>query len=142
MEGDLDYKATVEVVAQAVDWNEQHAQQISRRDETTSELFENLKNSLVVQLKTKEDLKKSFYRKTMLLLQVVLVVCGIAVIVLAFSPSKNITAFVSAVVGGISALLVLPKIIANYLFNPEEAKEIAGIMKEIFTKDIHNPDKP
>jgi len=113
--------------------------QLERRSETITRLLDQFGIIFVSQLTTKEKLKVIFFCITLLLLIIVLVVCGILVFRLSREPLKGnlegIAAFASAIGGGIAALLGIPKIVAEYLFNKEEDKSITSLLIEITKND-------
>jgi len=118
----------------------EHAKnELEHRSEIITSLLDQFGEVFVSQLKTKEKFKKLFFWVVMSLLVIVLFVCGILVFRLTEEPLKGniegIAAFAAAIASGITALLGLPKIIADYLFNKEEDKSITTLLIEITKND-------
>jgi len=112
---------------------------ITHRIEITTGLREDFGNTFLAQLKTKEQLKKTFFKITMGMLVVALLFVGGIISKITKQPlngnGEAIAAFITAVVGGVTALLALPKIIADYLFNKEEHVAITSLLSEMIKKD-------
>jgi len=117
----------------------------SRRREITTSLQKDFGNAFLGQLKTKERLKITFFIITMCLLVVALFFVGYILNKITKQPlnenTEAIAAFITAVVGGVTALLVLPRIIADYLFNKEEHVAITALLSEIINKDSPQLDE-
>jgi len=115
-----------------------HSQaQLKLRAEAMTKLLEEFKEHYVKQIKTKESLKKCFFGLTMGSLAFVLIGCVVLICYL-LPIDDSLEAFagvITALVGGITSLLAIPKIIADYLFNKNEEQSIKEIFIEIAKAD-------
>ena len=112
--------------------------ELEKRSKVATILLYQFGNAFITRFKRKEVFKFVFFCITMALLLAILIVCSILVLRLSDSLKENpeeITAFVTAVVSGITALLGLPLIIANYLFNKEEDKSITDLLLKFTSND-------
>ena len=107
---------------------------VARRSEVTSGLNMNYMAFLLERFQTKETLKKSFYKITMGILIVALLFIGLILFRItanSVNSLEGLAAFVTALGGGLTALLVLPRIIADYLFNKEEDIAVVKWLSEM-----------
>ena len=113
--------------------------EITRRSRVTTSLRIEFGSYMMRRFVAKEFFKKIFFWITMGILVVALIFFGFILVRITRQPLngnfEGIAAFVTAVVGGITALLVLPNIIANYLFNKEEDMAVAKWLSEMATQD-------
>ena len=112
--------------------NEAHHNQI------TDDLQENIGKAFMCQLETKEKLKKWFFGITMVTLVASLVFVGFILVRVTKGLNghwEGFAAFVTALVGGITALLALPNIIAQYLFDKNEHESIYNLLSQMIRRD-------
>ena len=99
-------------------------------------LYSNLSDFVTKQLETRECMKKFFFGFVVFIFFSSLVCVGLLSYKLYPSAESNAVPFVSAVLSGLGALLVLPKIIAEYLFSKDESKAITELIKDIAVEVI------
>lgn len=111
---------------------------VEKRNEYYTDLVENFKDSLAYNDYNKQTYKKAFFWTTLILLIGVVAVSIIGtILVICFLQDtvSVITAISTAIIGMLSSIIVLPKIIAKYLFNPEEDKPVAKMVQQMIEYD-------
>jgi len=119
--------------------------ELAHRDAIATGLQEELGNYLMARLKEKEKMKRLFFYITIGILLVSLGFVGFLLVRITNQPLngnlEGIAAFVTAVVGGITALLALPNIIANFLFNKKEDEKITEFISDTASRNFSELDK-
>lgn len=111
-----------------------------KRNDHLTTFLERYSNVYVHRLEQKEALKKWFFAITLSLLGLALVgaACFSAYILRKLGTEHfrdGLPALITAIASAMTALLALPTIIANYLFNKEEDKEIVKLLADVFKTD-------
>lgn len=117
------------------------------RDYKNSQLFQSYIDYYNKKSKTNLFLKKAFFWFFMIFMSVIIVAIPVGIIVLAsigkLNNSTIITAFTSSVISMVTAIIVIPKIIAQYLFSLKEDEVISSLVLKIqendeATRHLHN----
>lgn len=95
---------------------------------------------LLTQLGIREFLKIVFFSLVLALFFAALFFSRDLIHTLSLRDNIDAAALISAVVGGLSVLIGLPMVIANYLFNKEESTAIIGLIQQVILSD-RNPGK-
>ena len=90
---------------------------------------------LLAQLCSREVLKVVFFVLVVVLFFTALFFSRDLIHTLSMREDIDVAALVSAIVGGLSVLIGLPMVIANYLFNKEESTAIIGLIQQVILSD-------
>lgn len=111
---------------------------VEKRNEYYTDLVENFKDSLAYNDYDKQTYKKAFFWTTLILLISVVAVSIIGTILaICFLQDavSLITTISTATIGMLSSIIVLPRIIAKYLFNPKEDKPVSDMVQQMIEYD-------
>lgn len=114
--------------------------QCDKRDELYTELFEGVENNYIDTIKTNKKLKNAFFIVALTIFCMIISVSLFVIVVLTFKEPFNyskISVIVGAITGIISSILVLPQIIAKYLFPSDEAENMLGFLEKMQANDAN-----
>lgn len=114
---------------------------LNTRSEKNTQLYEKYIDYYEKKCNQNLELKKKFFRNFMTFLTMIIVIIPAAILVMAFvKNSIGNTEVICAVSGSaatiVTSIIIIPKIIAKYLFSTEEDAIISDLLKEIQTHDI------
>lgn len=112
-----------------IDW-----EQIKKRNKTYTKILKRYQNHIENVLDFKEKKRNTIYICSLLLL--VVPIFGLIYILYMISLKnltdiKNLTAFITAISAVISAILIIPNKVGDYLFNDNDTQRIIEIIKNI-----------
>lgn len=116
------------------DANNKDRKQIDKRNETYTKILERYQNHIENVLDFKEKKRKTIYVCSLILL--IVPIFGLIYILYMISLKnltdiKNLVAFITAISAVISAILIIPNKVGEYLFNDNDTQQIIEIVKNI-----------
>lgn len=115
--------------------------QINLRDSLYTELLTTFISQYSSRNKKKEENKWRFFWITIISFFLFMMFVAISLIILSFKlPSSQLIsalpAYITAIVGGISVIIVIPISISKYLFNPDEDKAMLKMVQKMQDYDL------
>lgn len=114
--------------------------QIKKRDEHFNSLLLSFIDDYKRRSKTKNILKIIFFGIILFILLVLIATPIVLIFIIAIDNIPSIIAIITSIVEAFVAFLVLPKLIAQYLFDPKEDEKLVELIKHMQDYNTHQHD--
>lgn len=115
-------------------------EQIKKRDEHFNSLLLSFTDDYKRRSKTKNILKIIFFAIILFVLGILILTPIILIFVIPIDNIPSIIAIITSIVEAFVAFLVLPKLIAEYLFDPKEDEKLVELIKNMQDYNTHQHD--
>ena len=138
-----DEPESVEVIIDDVDYRKRNKTELAKRDVIYSSLLGNVRKVYCDRHGKKERFKWVFFKWMISAFSLLILICVAAFVAMVIKWDTEqffatAVAFVGSVVSVITAIVAIPLIVAKYLFNPDEDKEVTTIILKMQAQDVQN----